>query len=219
MKLKLQIALVACGACIAFNSTAQTTPGTASAGSEAYYKCKDAKGQAHFGTSMPIECQGRDTDVVNSHGTVLRTIEGAGTRSERMEREAVEAAEQKKKEDRYQSDKVLIETYLSVEEIERLRDQRLELLTAQLRVAEQHINTLRERLVRLRDQTARFRPYSDKHNAQPIPDHLAEDLISTVKSIAVDEQTIQIKRDEQATMTANFGRDIARFKEIKGIHN
>jgi hypothetical protein len=166
---------------------------------------------------MPVECQGRDTDVLNARGTVLRTIEGAGSRSSRLEREAAEAEEQKRKEEQYQRDKVLIETYLSVEEIERLRDQRLDLLTAQLRVAEQHIATLRERLVRLRDQTARFKPYSDKPNAPPLPDHLAEDLVGTVKSIAVDEQTIQIKRDEQATMTANFDRDIKRFKELKGI--
>jgi hypothetical protein len=104
-----------------------------------------------------------------------------------------------------------------VEEIERLRDQRLDLLTAQLRVAEQHITTLRERLVRLREQTARFRPYSDKPNAPSLPDHIAEDLVGTVKSIAVDEQTIQFKRDEQATLTTNFDRDIKRFKELKGI--
>jgi hypothetical protein len=134
-----------------------------------------------------------------------------------MEREATEAAEQKEKSAQLQRDKVLIETYLSVEEIERLRDQRLDLLTAQLRVAEQHISTLRQRLGRLRDQSARFKPYSDKPNALPLPDHMAEDLIGTVKSIAVDEQTIQFKRDEQATLTVKFDRDIGRFKELKGI--
>jgi hypothetical protein len=166
---------------------------------------------------MPVECQGRDTEVYNMRGMVTRTIEGAGTRSNRMEREAAEAEEQKRREEQYQRDKVLIETYLSVDEIERLRDQRLDLLTAQLRVAEQHINTLRERLLRLQEQSARFKPYSAKSNAPPLPDHLAEDLVGTVKSVAVDEETIQIKRTEQATMTANFDRDISRFKELKGI--
>jgi hypothetical protein len=204
MKLNAQIVLLACSV------VACTTVAAQSSGNrEAYYKCKD--------TSMPPECQGRDTEVLNLRGMVVRTIEGAGTRSSRIERETAEAQEQQAKEDQYKRDKVLIETYLSVEEIERLRDQRLDLLTAQLTVAEQHIATLRDRLMRLREQTARFKPYSDKPNAQPLPDHLAEDLVGTVKSIAVDEQTIQIKRDEQATMTANFDRDIKRFKEIKGI--
>ena len=219
MKITQQVALqIAVLVCCSVHCTAAHSQASASSSSrEAYYKCKDAKGQTHTGSSMPAECQGRDTDVYNMRGTVIRTIEGAGTRSTRMEHEAAEAEEQKKREEQYQRDKVLIETYLSVDEIERLRDQRLDLLTAQLRVAEQHINTLRERLVRLQEQSARFKPYSIKPNAPPLPDHLAEDLVGTVKSIAVDEETIQIKRTEQATMTANFDRDIGRFKELKGI--
>jgi hypothetical protein len=184
---------------------------------EAFYRCKDVNGQTRFGSAMPPECVGRDTDVLNDRGTVLRTIEGAGTRASRMEKEANEAEAQRIKEEQYQRDKVLIETYLSVAEIESLRDQRLDLLTAQLRVAEQHIATLRERLVRLREQSARFKPYSDKPNAPPLPDHIAEDLVGTLKSIAVDQQTIDIKSDEQAKMTSNFDRDIKRFKELKGI--
>jgi hypothetical protein len=210
MKISLQIALITC--CVVFCAGAVTQPKGV-----AYYKCKGANGQIYTGSSMPVECEGRDTDALNARGMVVNTIEGAGTHSVRMEREATEAAEQKEKSAQLQRDKVLIETYLSVEEIERLRDQRLDLLTAQLRVAEQHISTLRERLGRLRDQSARFKPYSDKPNALPLPDHMAEDLIGTVKSIAVDEQTIQFKRDEQATLTVKFDRDIGRFKELKGI--
>ncbi len=170
-----------------------------------------------MGTALPQECLGRDTEVINQRGTVVRMIEGAGTRSARLQQEAAEAAKQKEIDDRIQRDKVLIETYLSVEEIERLRDQRLDLLAAQLKVAEQHINTLRDRLVRLREQSSRFKPYSDNPNAPQLPDHIAEDLVGTVKSVMVDQQTIDIKRDEQATMTSNFDRDIKRFKELKGI--
>lgn len=184
---------------------------------EAYYRCTDASGQVQAGSSMPPKCLGRDTEVLSARGTVLRIIEGEGTRQERLAREAAEAAEQKQKEERIQRDKVLIETYLSVSEIERLRDQRLELLASQLQVAEQHINTLRDRITRLREQCARFRPYNDNPNAPALPEHIAQDLIGTLNSITVDQQTIEIKRNEQATLTANFDRDIRRFKELKGI--
>lgn len=182
-----------------------------------FYRCKDAKGQAHFGSSMPSECQGFDTELVSSNGTIVRTIEGATTRARRLEQEEIQAKEIKEHNEQMQRDKVLIETYLSVAEIERLRDQRLDLLTAQLKVAEQHIATLRDRLLRLRQQSARFKPYSDKPNAGPLPDHLAEDLVGTVKSLAVDQETIDIKRNEQTTLSNNFERDIKRFKELKGI--
>lgn len=213
MKFAIQVALAFAAALSAATVSAQSNPDPR----EAYYRCKDAKGQVQAGSSMPPQCLGRDTEVLSARGTVLRIIEGEGSRSERLAREAAEKEAQRLKEEQYQRDKVLIETYLSVSEIERLRDQRLELLASQLQVAEQHINTLRDRIVRLREQCARFRPYNDKPNAPALPEHIAQDLIGTLNSIAVDQQTIEIKRQEQATLTANFERDIKRFKELKGI--
>lgn len=212
MKLAIFAAFSCVGIAVTANVLAQQ-PGPR----EAYYRCTDASGQLQAGSSIPPKCLGRDTEVLSASGTVLRVIEGEGTRQERLAREAAEAAEQKQKEEQFQRDKVLIETYLSVSEIERLRDQRLELLASQLQVAEQHINTLRDRLDRLREQSARFRPYNDNANAPPLPEHIAQDLVGTLNSITVDQQTIEIKRNEQATLTANFDRDIKRFKELKGI--
>jgi hypothetical protein len=72
-------------------------------------------------------------------------------------------------------------------------------------------------VTRLRQQTARFKPYNEQPNAPPLPDHIAEEIINTVKSLVTDRQTIDIKRAEQETMTANFARDSQRFKELKGI--
>lgn len=212
MRFAIHVALLSSVFSLAANVAAQQTGAR-----EAYYRCKDAKGQLQAGSSMPPKCLGRDTEVLSASGTVLRIIEGEGSRSERIAREEAEKEAQRLKEEQFQRDKVLIETYLSVQEIERLRDQRLELLASQLKVAEQHINTLRDRIVRLREQCARFRPYNEDPNAPALPEHIAQDLIGTLNSITVDQQTIEIKRNEQAKLTANFDRDIKRFKELKGI--
>jgi hypothetical protein len=67
----------------------------------------------------------------------------------------------------------------------------------------------------LRQQSARFKPYNDAPNSPPLPEHIAEALINTVKSIAVDRETMQHKKNEQAELTASFDRDIKRFKELK----
>jgi hypothetical protein len=184
-----------------------------------FYRCKDAQGKAHYSSTMPAECQGRDTDVLNAHGSVINTIEGEQTHAKTLAREAEEAQRLKERNDQAQQDRVLVETYLNVTDIERLRDQRLDLLEAQLKVAEQHIGTLHDRLDQLKQQAARFKPYSDAPNAGPLPDHIAEALINTVKSVAVDRETIQFKKNEQAELTAKFARDIARFKELKGVKN
>ena len=193
---------------------AQRPQGTSN---EAFYRCKDARGQSHYGDSVPIKCHGLDTEVLNARGMVLRVIEGDQTRAARISREVSETKERNAHEQRQQRDRNLLETYLSVEDIERLRDQRLELLAAQYRLTEQTIINVRERQARLEGQIARFKPYSNKPNAPPLPEHLGEEMVNTVNGLRVYEESLAKNRIEQAEVKASFGADIKRFKELKGV--
>lgn len=184
---------------------------------EAYYRCKDGKGQTLYGDSMPFGCHGYDTEVLNAHGMVLRTIEGDQSRASRLSREAAEKNARQAMQQRLQRDRMLMETYLSVDDIERLRDQRLELLAAQYRATEQTIKNMRERQNRLETQVARFKPYSDKPGAPPVPDHLAEEMVNTVNGMRVYQESLTKNRAEQADVKSSFGADIKRFKELKGL--
>jgi hypothetical protein len=184
---------------------------------EAFYRCKDAKGQTHYGDRMPPSCNGLDTEVLNAHGTVLRVLEGDQTRASRLSREASESTERKAREQRLHRDRMLLETYLSVEDIERLRDQRLEQLRAQYRLTEQTIVNLRERQNRLQGQIARFKPYSSQPGAPPLPDHLAEEMVNSVNGLRVYQESLTKNRAEQAEVNTTFGADIKRFKELKGV--
>jgi hypothetical protein len=187
------------------------------AGRDAFYRCRDASGQVHYGDSKPPACEGLDTEVLSEHGMVLRVIEGVASRKAREQRETSEMSARKEREARQQRDRMLIETYLTVEDIERLRDQRLDLLDSQYRVTEQNISNLRERQERLAQQIARFKPYNDKPNAPALPDHLAEEMVNTVNSMRVYQETLEKTRSEQADIKAAFSADITRFKELKGI--
>lgn len=184
---------------------------------EAFFRCKDKNGQTHYGDSVPPECAGLDTEVLNDNGMQVRLIEGEATRLKRLEREAAEAKVRKEKEVRALRDRTLTETYLTVDDIERLRSQRLELLNAQYRVTEQNIANLRERQARLEKQVARFKPYSDNPNAPPVPDHLAAEMVNTVNGLRVYEQSLAANRKEQTQLNEQFDSDVKRFKELKGI--
>jgi len=186
-------------------------------GREAFYRCKDGKGQTHYGDSLPPACMGFDTEVLNEHGMLVRLIEGDRTRAARIEREAVEGKARKERDERAQRDRMLIETYLTVADIERLRDQRLELLVSQYRVTEQNIRNLKERQQRLEQQIARFKPYSTQATAPPLPDHLAEEMVNTVNGARVYAESLTKNKKEQAEVKAAFEADIKRFKELKGI--
>ena len=184
---------------------------------EAFFRCKDRNGQTHYSDSMPAECTGLDTEVLNDKGMQLRVIEGDVTRQKRLLREVEERKLDKEREQRALRDRTLIETYLTVEDIERLRDQRLEMLNAQYRVTEQNISTLRDRQTRLQAQVARFRPYSDNANAPPLPEPLGAEMVNTVKGLRVYQESLAANRKEQQTLTDQFESDIKRFKELKGI--
>lgn len=197
----------------------QAAQSSAKSGSsrEAFFRCEDSRGQTHYGDSVPPACAGVDTEVLNDRGMVLRVIEGEQTKAARIQREATEAKARQEKERRALRDRTLIETYLTVEDIERLRDQRLELLEAQYRVTEQNIASMRERQTRLQTQSARFKPYNDAPNAPPLPDHLAEEMVNTVNSLHVYQESLVKNRREQAQLKQSFESDIRRFKELKGI--
>ena len=184
---------------------------------EAFYRCKDAKGAVLYADSLPPGCLGNDIEVLSERGSTLRIIEGDRSRSARQEREAIELRAIKQREERQQWDKMLIDTYLSVADIERLRDQRLEMLAAQFKVTQQSIENLRERQSRLEGQVARFRPYSDRPNALPLPDHLAEEMVNTAKGRQVYREMLSNNNNEQVVVKTAFDAEIKRFKELKGI--
>jgi len=184
---------------------------------ETFYRCKDRNGQTHYGDSMPAECEGLDTDVLNQRGMTLRVIEGEASRAARIQREAAEHQQRQEREEREQRDRMLIDTYQSVADIERLRDERLDILVSQYKVTETNIANLRERQSRLQAQIARFKPYNENPNAPPLPDHLAEEMVNTVNSLRTYQDMLTKNRAEQSEIKSSFQAQISRFKELKGL--
>jgi len=181
--------------------------------SKEVYRCRDASGQQHMGQNIPPPCMELDVEVLDHTGRVVRVIPGR----EAMEQAAAQQSEVQAVKNSEQRDRTLLATYLSVADIERLRDQRIELLEQQSRVTKQYIDNLREREARLMTDVQRYRPYSDKPKAPPLPDHIAEEIVNTVNGLQVYEQELAKNTVEQSRLRADFDADIARVKELKGI--
>ncbi len=204
------------GVCL--SSAATLAAGGSGGGREAFFRCKDAQGQTHFGDSQPPECLSYDTEVLSQNGNVIRVIDGANTLAHKAANHGNEIAEQKAREAAALRDRMLIEAYLSVGEIESLRDQRLDLLDAQTRLDQQNLTAFTEREQRLMRQLERFRPYNDKQpKALPVPDHLAEDMVNLVKSRDTTAERIERRQAERQALQEKFASDVHRFKELKGI--
>jgi hypothetical protein len=216
-KYRLWVA-VFCGTLLAAAAAgAATKKSKTGPGKEAYYRCKDANGQSYFGQSIPPECMDLDVEVLDSSGRVVRVMEGRASLATRSQRDAEIAAQKKAAVDAQQRDRTLLATYLTVADIERLRDQRLEQLQAQAHVTSQYIVNLQEREARLISDADRYRPYAKSSNAPPVPDHLAEEMVNTVNGLQVYREELAKNTSDQTRLREEFSSDIARFKELKGI--
>ena len=183
------------------------------------YRWVDDKGVVHYGDSVPPEYANRDRNVLNNQGVQVGFEEGEITPEERaaiQARDAEAAAARAAKEEVARRDRMLLQTYLSVADIEDLRDRRIELLESQIKVTELYLNNLRKRLVGLQAEASAFKPYTTNPDAPQIPENLALDISRTAASINLYEQRLSQTRSDQAALRVSFNNDISRFRELKG---
>jgi hypothetical protein len=195
-------------------------PSTSSAQREQrLYKWTDSDGIVHYGDKVPPEYADRDRDVLNDQGVPIGFEEGEVTEAERAAAEQHAAVAEESRQARAtvaRRDRMLLETYSSVADIEELRNRRLELLESQIKVTELYLNNLRKRLVGLQAEAGKFKPYTTREDAPQIPEDLALDISRTTGLISLYEQTLARTRADQAELRNSFDNDIARFRELKG---
>ncbi len=182
------------------------------------YRWVDKDGIVHFGDSVPQEYSNTNRQVLNEYGVPVATQDGAKT----PEQIAAEKAAAKKAEAERQKailaarrDQVLLDTYLSVEEIEALRDRRLELIDTQIKVTENYLFGLREILDKLQAEAATFKPYSADPKAPPIDERLARELSNTMDSIMLYEKNLADTKARKSDVMGQFAADIDRFRTLK----
>jgi hypothetical protein len=193
---------------------APSLAGNTSSSGRKVYEWVDAQGVTHYGDQIPPEYAAQEHRVINGQG-----IEIEHTDAQRTPEQL--AADEQKRADadaRATRDHNLLTAYGSVQEIERLRDQRLALISDQIKLKEQFLDTLNGKMSKLRISSTRFKPYSNDPQAPQISDQLVEDLVRVGSDIRTQEENLRQKRQEQAIMSQQFESDIARFKELKGIH-
>ena len=199
------------GALLAAPGFADTTP---SNNGRVLYKWVDSEGVTHYGDRIPPEYANQEQHVMNSRGIEIGHLDAQKS----PEQMAIEDQKKLDAQQRENRDKNLLSTYSSVQEIERLRDQRLTLLSDQIKVTSSFLEVLDGKLKKLHATSMHFKPYSDDPKAPAMPDQFAEDLVREGNDIRTQEQNLREKRSEEATMRKQFELDIERFKELKGIH-
>jgi hypothetical protein len=180
------------------------------------YRWVDKDGQVHYGDSVPAEYAEQDREVLNRQGVPVGREEGTITPEEAAAKAVADKAardEQKRK----LRDRVLLQTYQSVQELEVLRDNRLDLVDAQLTIQEQSLSNLRAQRAQIQRMAARYAPVNTGSDAQPLPDELAADLEQSANDIQTQESNLVRRREERESIRKTFEADIARYKELRTV--
>ena len=180
------------------------------------YRWVDKNGQVHYGDSVPAEYAEQDREVLNRQGVSIGREEGTITPEEAAAKAAADKAardEQKRK----LRDRVLLQTYQSVQELEILRDNRLELVDAQLTIQEQSLSNLRAQRAQIQRVAARYAPVNTGADAEPLPEDLASDLEQSANDIQTQETNLMRRREERENIRKTFEADIARYKELRTV--
>ena len=199
-------------ACFAAALAVSLAAGAADTGSSGgkVYRWTDEKGVVHYGDSVPSEYSQTERSVLNNQGVEVGHIEGGKNAQQIADQARAAGAAQQ----RAQHDQFLLATYLSTKDIEQLRDERIELMEAQIKSATIYIDSLATRLTALQDRAGRFKPYSSDANAKRMPDELAEELVHTLNESRTQHQALEAKRNEEVETRAQFDSDIQRYREL-----
>lgn len=184
--------------------------------SKKLYRWVDKNGQVHYGDSVPPEYAEQDREVLNRQGVPVGREEGTVTPEEARAKAAADKAARDIEKQKLR-DRVLLQTYQSVQEIEVLRDRRLELVDAQLTIQAQSLANLKTTLALFEKQATRYQPRNMKPDAQPLPEGLELDLQRAASDIETQQQNLEKKRVERETIRAKFEADIKRFTELRAI--
>jgi len=180
------------------------------------YRWVDKNGQVHYGDSVPAEYAEQDREVLNRQGVPVGREEGTITPEEAAAK-AVEDKAARDEQKRKLRDRVLLQTYQSVQELEILRDNRLDLVDAQLTIQEQSLSNLRAQRAQIQRLASRYAPANTGANAQPLPDELAADLEQSANDIQTQESNLVRRREERENIRKTFEADIERYKELRAF--
>ena len=179
------------------------------------YRWVDDQGVVHYGDTVPPQYAAKDRQIINADGVPVGHLDAQKT-PEQLAAEQRQRAEMIKQKEH---DSFLITTYTSVQDIEALRDARLEQLKVQQSAGQQYVDSLRSRLTSLETRAMSYRPYSDNAGARRMPDDLAENLVRTVDELHVQADSLAARASQEADVRTQFDADIARYRELHTIHS
>lgn len=172
-------------------------------------------GVRECGDKVPPEYAQTDRQELSKQGLVVDEKERAKTEEELAEerRQAELQAEQDKiAQEEARRDKILLDTFSNIDDIEMTRDGKIAAIQTSISLAETRNQKLQAELGKLVEQAA-----NEERAGRTITEDLEKDIESLRRQTKTNDDFIAEKRKEQDEVTKASARDVERFKELKAM--
>ena len=178
-----------------------------------FYRWVDDDGTIHYSDSLPPSKSQRQQDVMNPQGRVVETIAAPKTKNELEEAQKLAVLEEQRRKDKEQADhrdRVLLAMYLTVEDIEYVRDERLGTVDAAI-----ELTKLRKKkfLTKLQDLDISEQKFKD--SGTNTPPWLTKSRKHYKEQLANVNDILSIKEKEKLAIKKRFASEINRYLELK----
>jgi len=205
------VALVVCGMLVA--------AGSQSCNAAKYYRWVDDKGETHYGTSVPPEYLQQQHKQLNEQGVTTQVNqrtktpeEAAAEAAERRRRAKMRAAELAIIEKQKQLDKILLETYSSLDDMELARDGKIAAIEAVIRITKSNITGVRSEMARMTAEAA-----NRERSGQTVPPKLSRQIKESQSQLQENLAFIGEQRQEQDRVRDEFEREMKRYARLKSV--
>lgn len=177
-------------------------------------KCKDAKGEWHYGDTAADECAKSNVTVMNDRGLRVSEISAPATPAELKVREAKKAAEEEQRQkilDRKKRDDQLLATYGVEDDIALARERKFADVRVQISSIEATLTALRATLRRMQLQA------DQEMKAGKLSPQTQANIAKTKDQIEKQKAAMAAREKDKETIKARYDADLQRYREIKGI--
>ncbi len=179
------------------------------------YRWVDDDGVVHYTDQIPPNQVERGHTELSDQGVPVVNVPAARSIEEiqrERELERLRAQQERLIEQQNAADRVLLRTFRSVDDLLMARDGKVAAIDVVIQVARSNIRRQQEWLKNLRSEAADL-----ERAGKPVPQHLVESIAKTERYIRDAYASIIEREQEKDMVREEFGRDLQRFRQLKGI--
>lgn len=179
------------------------------------FRWVDENGQVHYSDSIPPQEADRAYSVINKEGITVNSVEQAKTKEQLEEDKRLQAqqAEQERlARERANYDRILLDTYTKVGDLEETRDRYIATIEGLIDVSEHKLASLNQELEKLNKTAANL-----ERSGKALPADMHQDIVNLQTQIDRENNFILGQRAQQKDLREKFAADIQRFQELKAM--